>query len=559
MAIVLSVGLVYALSMGPFAARSAAVQPVPTGSPTLSSTNAYVGATLTVTPGTYMLPASTSDEWYRCSPTCSDTGTSGTSYTVGYADVGDTLMVQETATASDGSGDTYQQNSNSTSTVPAPPTNDSPPVIASSPAPVVGNTLTATQGTWTNADAGSITDTWEDCTGSTCTPIPGTSTTTPTTSYTLTSGDVGDTIEITETATNGGTPANPPVLSLPTTIVQTPSTVSLTASPGAAVTNQGVTLAATVTAQAAGGSPSGAVAFFVKGKAIGGCADQPVNPTGQSVTVLCSTSFGAQAAQLTATFTPAAGSAVLGSSSPTTALTVGLGATTTRLDASAQVAIHAPTTYTATVIPAYSGPIPPSGGVEFLDGGKPIRGCAAQPVVGGGATCTVSYGSTGKRSVSARYLGDGNFSGSLPASRLVRVTTPPAKGNITATMQWTFQYAPTYTRVMSLVINGVPNGATVQVLCHGHGCPFAKHRQTIAKPKPCARKKKKPSCPVPGRVDLTSAFRHQLSPKAQITIEIRRPQYIGKYYSFTFRPRKPPKVRIACLAVDATKPGAGCS
>ena len=44
----------------------------------------------------------------------------------------------------------------------------------------------------------------------------------------------------------------------------------------------------------------------------------------------------------------------------------------------------------------------------------------------------------------------------------------------------------------------------------------------------------------------------------QITIEIRRPRFVGKYYSFTVRSRKAPRVQIACLAVNGTRPNVGC-
>jgi hypothetical protein len=109
-----------------------------------------------------------------------------------------------------------------------------------------------------------------------------------------------------------------------------------------------------------------------------------------------------------------------------------------------------------------------------------------------------------------------------------------------------------------MVVNGVPTGATVQVLCDGSGCPFAKRSRTIGKPKRCSPKHKL-SCPVPGRISLTSTFlHHNLRPGAQITIEIRRPQYLGKFYSFTMRPRNQPRVKIACLAVNAKRPSAGC-
>jgi hypothetical protein len=251
---------------------------------------------------------------------------------------------------------------------------------------------------------------------------------------------------------------------------------------------------------------------------------------------------------------------VLGSSSTGQTLPVAKATTTTALDASSRVQVHASTTYTATVALAAdrSGPITPSGSVQFLDGGKPIAACAAQPLSGGGATCTVKYADTGSRSISARYVGDANFTGSGSTARAVQVTALLVKGTITATMQWTFVYTPIYTRVINMVVNGVPTGATVQVLCHGSGCPFAKRSRTIGKPKRCSPKHKH-SCPVPGRISLTTTFlHHNLRPGAQITIMIRRPQYLGKYYSFTMRPRKQPRVKIACLAVNAKRPSAGC-
>jgi Bacterial Ig-like domain (group 3) len=528
--------------------------------PTLSPTNAYVGETLTVAQGSYVGGSVTSDQWDRCDQaTCSPTGTNGTSYPVTYADVGDTLKVEEIATAVP-DGSTIEQYFNQTSPVPGPPTNVTPPAIDSSPAPVVGNTLTATQGTWTSADVGSISDTWEDCDGSTCTPIPGTTTTTPITSYTLTSADVGHTIEVVETATNGGTPANPPVSSAPTGLVQTP--IALTVSPSSPVTNQPTTLVATVSSATPGTAPAGWVQFAGQGKPISGCSAVPVQPSAQIVTAVCQASFAAGSVQLTATFTPDGSSLVLGSSSPVLTLNVGRDTATATLDASGQVPVDATTTYTATVAPATApgGPIRPSGSVEFLDGGKPIAGCTARPVASGGATCTIRYSVTGSRSIVARYLGDANFAGSSSPATAVRITPLSVKGTITSTMQWTFSFAPTYTRVINMVINGVPTGATVQTLCHGRGCPFAKRSTTVGKAKPCTGKRKRThSCPVHGRVSLTAPFGdHKLHPGAQITIEIRRPRFVGKYYSFTVRARRQPGVRIGCLAPGGTRPNVGC-
>ncbi len=99
------------------------------------------------------------------------------------------------------------------------------------------------------------------------------------------------------------------------------------------------------------------------------------------------------------------------------------------------------------------------------------------------------------------------------------------------------------------------------MLCHGRGCPFAKRSKTIGKPEPCAGKAKRThSCLVHGRITLTGTFRQRnLRPGTQITIEIRRPRFVGKYYSFTVRSRKQPRVQIACLAAaNGTRPNVGC-
>jgi hypothetical protein len=324
-----------------------------------------------------------------------------------------------------------------------------------------------------------------------------------------------------------------------------------------------VTLAATVNSRVAAAAPSGVVAFLAQGKAISGCGGVPVSPSGQSVTVFCQASFAAGSAQLTATFTPGAGSAVLGSTSSVQTLTIGKDATKTGLDVSSPLAVNTSTTYTATVAPSTvaGGAIQPSGSVQFLDGGKPIAGCTARPVVSGGATCTIKYSATGRRSIVAQYLGDANFVGSSSSAKTVNVTALAARGAITATMQWTFAYAPSYTRVLNMVINGAPVGATVEMQCHGRGCPFAKRTSLIVKPhcKAKGKGKHKRSCPPSGRVNLTGRFhRRTLHPGAQITIEIRRPRFVGKYYSFTMRPRKQPRVRIGCLAVNGTRPDVGC-
>lgn len=104
-----------------------------------------------------------------------------------------------------------------------------------------------------------------------------------------------------------------------------------------------------------------------------------------------------------------------------------LQATTTSLSVSApSVEQNTPVTFTATVTNA-----PDGGTVSFDDGaGNPASTqCAAQPVTGGTATCTVSYPNTGSVSAVATYSGDGalnSFAGSVSTAQGVQITaTPP--------------------------------------------------------------------------------------------------------------------------------------
>jgi hypothetical protein len=89
---------------------------------------------------------------------------------------------------------------------PVIPINMTPPTITGTP--TEGQTLTETSGIWTNSPT-SYAEQWQRCdsTGNNCQPIA--TATAP--SYTLTAADVGSTIRVTETASNGegtGSPAS---------------------------------------------------------------------------------------------------------------------------------------------------------------------------------------------------------------------------------------------------------------------------------------------------------------------------------------------------------------
>ena len=208
-------------------------------------------------------------------------------------------------------------------------------------------------------------------------------------------------------------------------------------------------------------------------------------------------------------------------------------------------------TYTATVTPPPSrpGPVEPTGAVEFFDGGHPIASCLSQALTNAGATCTVAYKTPGRHTITAQYGGDASFSGSVALGQPVNVVRVPPRvlGVITATMQWSFYYTPSYTTVRALVVNGAA-GAAALVKCHGRGCPFAKHAVLVTNSTRCGLKSTH-SCPTYGKIDLTRRFRKgHLRVGARITVVIRRPGWIGKYCTFTVRAGRGPLVpdRLPC-------------
>jgi hypothetical protein len=558
-------------------------QPGNSAPPTIAG-DAQVGDPLTVvTEGAWgpQSPGGYAYQWVDCvagatpGPGCTSiAGATQSSYTLVANDEGDDVEVAETPLY-DGTSTFAPAYSDAGDTVAAAPPSPTPPTPpaphtsglgapGSTTAPSVtgvtqlGQSLTAKAGSWTN-DPTSYDYQWERCAAQ-CADISGATTAT----YQLALADVGDPITVKVTAVNATGSAT--ATSSRTSEVTAPSTVQIVASPTSPLVNQPVTLVGIVSSGAQGTDPSGTVAFDEGGQPIPGCADVTVPASGQTVTVSCMTSFPVSSPVLSASFSPAASSPLLGSASATTGISILRGYSTTSLDVSGETERGASTTFTASIAAAMDliGPVIPTGTVTFLDHGKAIAGCGAAPIKDAGATCTVRYTRTGSHSVTARYDGGADFRGSVSRARTVRVTVPPSKhskilGRITATMQWTFHYTPSYTRIVDLDLYGAHPGSTVTIDCSGRGCPFKGHSRTVDKPKRC-RSTRKHTCPATGTIDLEPSFRRRdLRAHAKVTVTVTRGRYIGKYYRFTIRPRKQPLVDISCLASGSSRPGVGCT
>ncbi|HWE11051.1 MAG TPA: Ig-like domain repeat protein [Solirubrobacteraceae bacterium] len=522
--------------------------PTPVAAPSITGTPQQ-GSVLTVRSGTWTpAPTSVTHQWYRCSSagaSCAAiSGATAQTYTLAAADVGSTLLVVETA--ADASG-TASAPSPLTGVITTPagnvpvPVNESPPTVSGQPEQ--GQTLVAANGAWSGNPA-SYSYQWERCSSPGCAAIPGATGQ----SYTAGAADVGQTLAVLETATNRGG-AGRPAASARTRPVIATSVITFVASPGGPLTNQTVTMVATVGSGSGNVNPSGSLTFFNGDTPIGNCGRQAFQSASQNVTLLCQTAFPAGTVRLSAVFTPADGLLVAGSASQLT-LDVGKDRTSTSLAVTKQVSRDRRAIYRATVVlpVSNSGPLDPTGSMEFFDRGRPIRGCLKRPVTRLAATCKVRYNAFGRHTISARYSGDANFGGSHSAARSVRIVNPASApvvlGFIGSTLQWQFAYHPRYTLVTTLRANQVAKGSTLVLACSGSGCPFTQ----LAIPSGAA-----------SSINLLPEFHgHHLGIGSQITLRIIRQHWIGKYYSFTMRPGRGPQIVLSCLGVGRTRPGVGC-
>jgi hypothetical protein len=138
-------------------------------------------------------------------------------------------------------------------------------------------------------------------------------------------------------------------------------------------------------------------------------------------------------------------------------------------------------------------------------------------------------------------------------------TASGAVGRLTATMRWTFRYAPSYTQIAALSVEGPALGATIASRCSGKGCPFIVRRIKVRRLKRC-RKKSTGHCRAPREVSLERQFHgHNLGVGTRVTVTISRAHDIGKYYRFVVRRRRAPAVTISCVAPGSHIPGKHCT
>ena len=234
----------------------AGATPTKNSDPSIAGT-AQVGATLTLTPGTYT-PSDGSvtiaDSWRRCDAadadpaTCPEAQAGGASYQLQGADQGKFVRVLETASDDTGSVSVATNAIGPVAPPPQAPVKQADPVV-SAPDLVYDSTpptVTVQPGTWNGNPAPAVTDTWQRCddaAGGGCADMGATGT-----SYQLQAADVGTYLRVRETATNGVAPdgqafsnvvgpvtqplapANPPTIDNPNPVV--PQAINVNQPPG---------------------------------------------------------------------------------------------------------------------------------------------------------------------------------------------------------------------------------------------------------------------------------------------------------------------------------------
>jgi hypothetical protein len=388
---------------------------------------------------------------------------------------------------------------------------------------------------------------WLRCAGQACTAVSGATTTT----YSPVVADLGDALVFSETGTNAS--GSGQTQSTKSAVVTAATETTLQITPAGVVAGQTATLVATVTSATGQAPPTGTITFEQAGAAIPGCASIATRPAGASATITCQTAFAGSASTLSAVFTPSPGAQVTGSDSSAVGFVLGRAVTATTMNVPAHVTIGKRLTLTAKVVPeAGTTGVSPTGMVVFLDGTQAIKGCTS--TLGSGvARCVVTYKSLHTHSISADYLGDGNFSGSTTRMHKLAVVVAKPTGYVSSLMNWTFLYAPGYTRVSTLTVTSVQPGLTISVGCTGNGCPKHRYVDTVTR-KACGKHDR---CK---NVNLAERFGgRRLSVGVRLTVRLTHPGWLGKYYAFVVRHGRNPRIDTACLAVGQAEPGVGCT
>ena len=231
---------------------------------------------------------------------------------------------------------------------------------------------------------------------------------------------------------------------------KTSTSTALAVSPNPSTFGQAVTITATVTSNTA--VPTGTVTFY-DGANVLGTANLSGNMASLSGVLL-----GAGSHTITGSY--AGDSNLLGSTSTPLTQTVKQATTATALISSANPSyVNQAVTFTATVTSQYDGAL--TGHVTFKQGTTTL---ATVALANGQAAYSKTYTTTGTRSISAVYSGDGNnvSSASAVLNQVVNSLPAATTTKVTSSGSPSFINQPvTFTATITSTYGPIPNGETV--------------------------------------------------------------------------------------------------
>jgi autotransporter-associated beta strand protein len=234
------------------------------------------------------------------------------------------------------------------------------------------------------------------------------------------------------------------------------STTTLTTAPNPSVVGQTVTLAAAVTANAGGATPTGTIMFLNGSIPLGVVA---LDSTGSALLTVSSLPAGSDS--ITAQYSGDDSSAA--STSTAVVQTVNPASTTTTLSATPTAATAGESvTLSVNVAPASDGAPTPTGTVTFTSGATTL-GAATLDSNGNAVLSTVDL-PVGSNTIAAQYSGDSNYAASTSASVNVTVaasaTTGQAGTSVTLSVPNTNPGAYTSVALTANVAPATASGAT---------------------------------------------------------------------------------------------------
>jgi hypothetical protein len=163
---------------------------------------------------------------------------------------------------------------------------------------------------------------------------------------------------------------------------------------------------------------------------------------------------------------------------------------------------------------------------------------AQKPGGGGG-----DGGGTGGGGTGGGGTGGGTTDGGTKTVTTTVTTTTTTNGveKVDANADWKWHRLGRRTKAIKLNVRDIPQGATVEVLCNGKGCPFKK--------KSLAYKR--------SSLKLAAVLeKRRVAAGGTIEIRVVKPNAIGWVIAFKMLPRALPAYKVLCLPVGATAPAA---